>query len=244
MLKALLLWETISSNFALNCWMLWLHCPSSIWAGSHPTSQKDMFQFWKKKNSRATIAEGRFILRMFKTRFLLHFLSIFYHNVVLFAEKGNRIKTLYIWCYLPPLARTLSNYAPLFHSRQYLNPAVRWVKLYLENVSTYSCTQKKKSKDLRKKGPVHRMRFRTTTSKRGGTRFCTLVFRDRTDVIIAEHLNYSLTNDHSKFNTLQQTSWAGQLFIFTTADCEVGNHNNTHIERKTSIEWSVAIRCT
>lgn len=112
------------------------------WAGSHPTSQKDMFQFWKKKNSRATIAEARFILRMFKTRFLLHFPSIFYHNVVLFAEKGNRIKTLYIWCYLPPLARTLSNYAPLFHSGQYLNPAVRWVKLYLENVSTYSCTQK------------------------------------------------------------------------------------------------------
>lgn len=142
MLKALLLWETISSNFALNCWMLWLHCPSSIWAGSHPTSQKDMFQFWKKKNSRATIAEGSFILRMFKTRFLLHFLSIFYHNVVLFAEKGNRIKSLYIWCYLPPLARTLSNYAPLFHSGQYLNPAVRWVKLYLQNVSTYSCTQK------------------------------------------------------------------------------------------------------
>ena len=96
----------------------------------------------KKKNSRATIAEARFILRMFKTRFLLHFPSIFYHNVVLFAEKGNRIKTLYIWCYLPPLARTLSNYAPLFHSGQYLNPAVRWVKLYLQNVSTYSCTQK------------------------------------------------------------------------------------------------------
>lgn len=96
----------------------------------------------KKKNSRATISEARFILRMFKTLFLLHFPSIFYHNVVLFAEKGNRIKTLYIWFYLPPLARMLSNYAPLFHSGQYLNPAVRWVKLYLQNVSTYSCTQK------------------------------------------------------------------------------------------------------
>lgn len=173
MLKALLLWETISSNFALNCWMLWLHCPSSIEQVLIQPHRRICFNFEKKKNSRATIAEARFILRMFKTRFLLHFPSIFYHIVVLFAEKGNRIKTLYIWCYLPPLARTLSNYAPLFHSGQYLNPAVRWVKLYLENVSTYSCTQKNMSKDLRKKGLVHRMRFRTTTSKRGGTRFCT-----------------------------------------------------------------------